>query len=485
MSELLKLSARELSGFLKSRKVSARELTEAALARIESLEPKILAFLTVSSDKALAQADDIDVRRVKGDTLSPLAGIPYAVKDNFCTNGIKTTAGSKILHNFIPPYDATVISKLRATDAILIGKTNLDEFAMGSSTENSGFQVTRNPWDISRVPGGSSGGSAASVSSCEVSFSLGSDTGGSVRQPASFCGVVGLKPTYGRVSRYGLIAYASSLDQISPFGKEVYDCALVMNAVAGHDPLDSTSANLPVPDYTAACQPDIKGLKIGVPKEYFGLGVQPEIASSVRIAIDKLAEMGAIVEECSLPSTEYALAAYYIIAPAECSSNLARFDGVKYGLRTKEIAGHIGLTEKTRDEGFGSEVKQRIMIGTYTLSAGYYDAYYKRAQQVRTLIRQEFERAFQVYDLLLTPTSPTTAFKVGEKSDPLQMKLADVCTIPINLAGLPAMSIPCGFSNGLPVGMQFIAKAFDEAMLFRAATAYESITDWRFQQPNL
>ena len=478
-------TAQELRERIVRGEVSAREVTEATLARIEAVEDKVKAFLTVTPELALAQADAIDSARQAGETLPPLAGISLALKDNLCTNGVKTTAGSKILYNFVPPYDATVVARLRVAGAIFVGKANLDEFAMGSSTENSGFHTSRNPWDTERVPGGSSGGSAAAVAAQEAFLALGSDTGGSIRQPASFCGIVGMKPTYGRVSRYGLIAYASSLDQIGPLGRSVLDCALLLNVIAGHDPLDSTSAKLPVPDFTAACGEDVKGLRIGIPKEFFGQGVTSEVAATVRTAIEKLTALGATAEECSLPSIEYALAAYYIIAPAECSSNLARFDGVKYGLRTKELAGHIGLTEKSRDEGFGAEVKQRVMVGTYALSAGYYDAYYKRAQQVRTLIRQDFDRAFAKYDVLLTPTAPSPAFKIGEMADPLAMKLADVCTLPANMAGLPGISQPCGFVNGLPVGMQLMAKPFDEVTLFRVAHAYEQATDWHTYQPKL
>ena len=476
MSELLPIDVQTACALLKSKKISAVELTQLTLDRIENVEARIGAFLTLTHDLALKQAQKVDERRRNGDALSPMAGIPIALKDNLCTTGTKTTAGSKILHNFIPPYDATVVSKLREAGAVFVGKTNLDEFAMGSSTENSGFQTTKNPWDTQRVPGGSSGGSAAAVAAQEALVSLGSDTGGSIRQPASFCGVVGMKPTYGRVSRFGLIAYASSLDQIGPFGKTVMDCALLLNEIAGHDPSDSTSVELPVPDFTAFPK-EIKGIRIGIPNEYFGSGVMPEVADRVREAAKKLEELGAIVEECSLPYTNYALAAYYIIAPAECSSNLARFDGVKYGHRTKELSGHIGLIEKSRDEGFGAEVKQRIMIGTYALSAGYYDAYYKRAQQARTLIRRDFDRAFEKYDVLLTPTAPTPAFKIGEKADPMEMKLADICTIPVNMAGLPGISTPCGFVNGLPVGMQLIGKPFDEITLFRVSSAYEEATE--------
>jgi aspartyl-tRNA(Asn)/glutamyl-tRNA(Gln) amidotransferase subunit A len=471
--ELTGLSAVEARAMVAKGEISAKEMAEAALERIEEMEPQIHALLTVTPEAALSQAAEIDRRRAAGEPLPPLAGVPLAIKDAICSAGIRSTAGSRILHNFIPPYDATVTARLRAAGALLVGKANCDEFAMGSSTENSGFYPTLNPRDTSRVPGGSSGGSAAAVCAHEAAIALGSDTGGSIRQPAAFCGVVGLKPTYGRVSRYGLIAYASSLDQIGPITRTVADTALVLNAIAGHDPLDSTCTSVPVPDFTAACRADVAGLRIGVPKEYFALGVDAQVAASVRAAVDRLCEMGAVADECSLPTTDYALAAYYIIAPAEASSNLARFDGVKYGFRTKELAGHIGLTEKTRDEGFGAEVKQRIMIGTYALSHGYYDAYYKRAQQVRTLIRRDFDAAFERFDVLAMPTAPTVAYRIGEKSDPLAMKLGDVCTIPINMAGLPGISIPCGLADGLPVGLQLVAKAYDEETLLRAAYTFE------------
>jgi len=463
--------------------VSALELVMATLYQIEAVESRVKAFLTLLPEQAITEAEAIDERRAKGEPLPPLAGIPIALKDNLCTEGVRTTCGSKILHNFIPPYEATVVARLRAAGAIVIGKTNLDEFAMGSSTENSGFHVTRNPWDLERTPGGSSGGSTAAVAAGEALAALGSDTGGSIRQPAAYCGVVGLKPTYGRVSRYGLVAFASSLDQIGPITRDVRDSALLLDTIAGHDPLDSTSVPTPVPDFTAACRADARGLRIGLPKEFFALGVQPEVAAAVLAAAETLAGLGASVEECSLPYTEHGLAAYYILAPAEASSNLARYDGVRYGLRSKELAGHIGLMEKTRDEGFGPEVKQRIMIGTYALSAGYYDAYYRRAQQVRTLMRRDFDRAFETFDLLLTPTAPSPAFRIGEKADPLEMKLNDVCTLPANLAGLPAISLPCGFIAGLPVGLQLMSKPFDEETLFRAATAYEQATDWHTRRP--
>ncbi len=485
MPELFELTVGEASDLLASGKLSSRELTSSVLARIDAVEDRVRAYLTVTPEQAFTQADAIDARRVAGETLPPLAGIPVALKDNMCTTGVKTTAGSKILHNFIPPYDATAVVRLREAGAVFVGKANLDEFAMGSSTENSGYHTSANPWDLERVPGGSSGGSAAAVAAGEALIALGSDTGGSIRQPASLCGIVGMKPTYGRISRYGLIAYASSLDQIGPLSLNVRDCALMLNAICGHDPLDSTSTDVAVPDFTSAFAHGVKGLRLGIPKEYFGAGVAPEIAAVVQKAIDQLVSLGATVGECSLPYTDYCLAAYYIIAPAECSSNLARFDGVKYGLRSKELAGHIGLTEKTRDEGFGAEVKQRIMIGTYALSAGYYDAYYKRAQQVRTLIRQDFDRAFETFDAIVTPTSPVVAPRIGEKTDPLAMKLLDICTLPVNMAGLPGISLPCGFVDDLPVGLQLIGKAYDEETLLRVAYAYEQSTEWHTRRATL
>ena len=485
MPELYELNAQEAAQKIASGEISAVELTKAVLARIDAVEPNVKAYLTVTPELALAQAENVDSKRTAGEALGPLAGVPMALKDNLCTTGIKTTACSKILHNFVPPYSATVVQRLHDAGSVFVGKANLDEFAMGSSTENSGFHTTRNPYDTERIPGGSSGGSAAAVAAGEALVSLGSDTGGSIRQPAALCGVVGMKPTYGRVSRYGLIAYASSLDQIGPFGKTVTDCALLLNVIAGHDPLDSTATKTPVPDFTASLNKGVKGLRVGIPKEFFQSGIAPEVETAVRDAIAKYTELGAIVEECSLPYTEYGLASYYIIAPAEASSNLARFDGVRYGHRSREWAGHIGMTEKSRDEGFGAEVKQRIMIGTYTLSAGYYDAYYKRAQQVRTLIRQDYDRVFETFDVLITPTSPIVAPKVGEKADPLAMKLLDVFTIPVNMAGLPGLSLPCGFANGLPIGLQIIGKSFDEETLFRAAYAYEQSAEWHLRRATL
>lgn len=484
MAELHALSAREIAEQVSRGEISARDVAEAALHRIQTVDPAVHALLTVTPELALAQADAVDRAVACGEPVGPLAGVPVILKDNICARGTRTTAGSRILHNFVPPYDATVTARLAGAGAVLVGKANCDEFAMGSSTENSAFGPTRNPWDTGRVPGGSSGGSAAAVAAGEAPIALGSDTGGSIRQPASLCGVVGLKPTYGLVSRYGLIAYASSLDQIGPFARTVRDAALALDVIGGKDPRDSTSVDSPLPDFGAACEGGIDGLRIGVPREFFAEGVEPEVAAIVRAAIEKLCTLGASAEECSLPSIDYSLAAYYIIAPAEASSNLARFDGVKYGHRTADITGHIGLMERTRDEGFGPEVKQRIMIGAYALSSGYYDAYYRRAQQVRTLIRRDFDAAFSRYDVLLTPTSPTVAFPIGERAnDPLAMKLADICTLPVNMAGLPAISIPCGFSQGLPVGLQIIARPFREETLFRCAHAYEQATDWHTHWP--
>jgi len=484
--ELCRLTAHELHDLLRSKEVTCREVTESVLGRIRSVEERVKAYVTVTEDLALQTADAADKKIAAGEDIVPLTGLPWAVKDNMSTCGVLTTCSSKILHNYRPVFNATVVDRIGDVTGVIVGKTNLDEFAMGSSTENSGFFVTRNPWDLTKVPGGSSGGSAAAIAADEAIVALGSDTGGSIRQPASFCGVVGLKPTYGRVSRYGLVAFASSLDQIGPLTKDVRDCALVMNVIAGRDPCDSTSLDIPVPDYTKSLVPDVKGLRIGVPKEFFGQGVAPEVVESVMRAVEVLAGLGAEYKETSMPMVEYGLPTYYIIAPAEASSNLARYDGVRYGLRSKEAPDPITMFRKTREQGFGPEVKQRIMIGTYALSAGYYDAYYLKAQKVRTLIRQDFERAFQEFDVLVTPTSPTVAFGVGERADdPFQMKLADVCTIPANMAGLPAISIPCGFQNGLPIGLHIIGRAFDEETVLRVAYAFEQATDFHRQRPSL
>jgi len=474
-----------LQDLLAKREISAEELTNQALERIENIDDKIKAFVTVTKDKAIHLARAIDQKRNMGENLGPLVGIPMALKDNMCTEGIKTTCSSKILYNFIPPYNARVYEKLLGAGSILLGKTNMDEFAMGSSTENSGFFPTRNPWDLNCVPGGSSGGSAAAVASGEAVFALGSDTGGSIRQPAAFCGVVGLKPTYGVVSRYGLIAYASSLDQIGPFTRDVTDCALVMNAIAGHDSFDSTSAAVDYPDYTSFLVNDIKGMHVGIPQEYFGEGIEPEIEAKIREAISKLEELGAVVEECSLPHTQYALPAYYIIAPAECSSNLARYDGVRYGLRAEDADDIVSMFSRTRDQGFGIEVKRRIMLGTYALSSGYYDAYYLKALKVRNLIKQDFDQAFEKFDCLLTPTAPSVAFEFGSKSDPLAMYKQDVCTIPINLAGLPALSLPYGLVNNRPVGLQLVGKTFGEGTLLKIAYSLEQNSDQTRLTPSL
>ncbi len=479
------LTIHEAHGLLKSRQLSSVELTKACLERISQVDAQVRAIITVTEELALQQARQADERNAAGD-ITPLSGIPVMVKDVICTRGVRTTCGSKILENFIPPYNATVIEKLNDGGAVIIGKANMDEFAMGSSTENSAFFPTHNPWDTSRVPGGSSGGSAAAVAAGETVFALGSDTGGSIRQPAGFCSVVGLKPTYGRVSRFGLVAFASSLDQIGPLTQDVTDSALVLNAIAGHDPRDSTSMPHPAPDYTRCLTGDIKGMRIGIPKEYFVAGMSPDVAAAVKTAIGKLEELGASIDwDVSLPSTPYALAVYYIIAPSEASANLARYDGVKYGFSYSADTMWDSM-EKTRRYGFGAEVKRRIMLGTYALSAGYYDAYYLKAQKVRTLIRREFDAAFEKYDALVTPTSPTVPFRIGEKvDDPLQMYLADVCTLPVNIAGLPAVSLPAGFADGLPIGMQIIGKPFAEETILKIAHAYEQSTDWHKQKPNI
>lgn len=484
--EITTQSIGELHELLAQKKISARELTQSMLHRIERIEPEVKAFNHVTEELALTQAAQVDEKIARGEALGLLEGIPMALKDNFCTEGIRTTCSSKILENFVPPYNGTVVEKLKDAGAILLGKLNMDEFAMGSSTENSRFFTTRNPWDLERVPGGSSGGSAAAVAADEAIFALGSDTGGSIRQPAAFCGVVGLKPTYGAVSRYGLIAYASSLDQIGPITKTVQDNALVLKEIAGYDPKDSTSVSFEIPDYTEFFKQNIQGLRIGVPREYFAQGLDAGVKNVMDDALATLQELGAEVEECSLPHTEYAMPAYYLLATAEASSNLARYDGVRYGYRAEDAEDVLTLFKKTRSEGFGSEVKRRIMLGTYALSAGYYDAYYLKAQKVRTLIKQDFDQAFTKFDVLLSPTAPTPAFKVGEKSgDPLTMYLSDVCTVPINLAGIPALSIPAGFVDGMPVGMQLMGRPFSEGTLYRAAYAFEQNTDFHTRKPSL
>ncbi len=486
-NELQQLTIHEAHELLKQRKISSTELTKSVLERVAEIEGKVHACVTIVEDIALKEAKKVDNYIKTAHEITPLIGIPTLIKDVICTKGIRTTCSSKMLENFIPPYDATVIEKLKAQKAVIVGKTNMDEFAMGSSTEHSAFFPTHNPWDLSRVPGGSSGGSAAAVAADEAIYALGSDTGGSVRQPAALCSVVGLKPTYGRVSRFGLVAFASSLDQIGPLTKDVTDCALVMNVIAGYDSRDSTSSPHPVPDYTRQLIPDIKGLRIGIPREYLVEGVQDEVRAALKSAIDKLRELGAEVDwEVSLPHTKYALAAYYMVAPSEASANLARYDGVKYGFSERDASNVIETTERTRQFGFGPEVKRRIMLGTYALSAGYYDAYYLKAQKVRTLIKQEFDQAFENCDALVTPTSPIVPFKLGEKlEDPMQMYLSDVCTLPINIAGIPAISIPAGFADNLPIGMQIMGKPFSEEILLRIAFAYEQATDWHKRKPPL
>ena len=475
----------EYAELLKQRKLSSVELTKQYLARIEKADAQIGSYITVCPDEALAAAGKADERIAKGEA-TLLTGIPVGIKDNICTEGITTTCASKMLYNFVPPYDATVTKRLKNEGAVILGKLNMDEFAMGSSTESSYFKKTKNPYDLTRVPGGSSGGSAASVSADLAPYALGSDTGGSIRQPAAFCGNVGLKPTYGLVSRFGLIAFASSLDQIGSFTKDVTDCAIVLNAIAGYDKMDSTSVDADKTDYTKALGLPLKGMKIGVPKQYLESGIQTEIREAVENAIKVYEMLGAECEECSLPLSKYALPAYYLISSAEASSNLARFDGIKYGYRAEEYHGLTDLYEITRSEGFGEEVKRRIMLGTYALSSGYYDAYYKKAQQVRGLIKRDFAACFEKYDVLLTPTTPTTAYKFGEKSDPVAMYMGDICTVAVNIAGLPAISIPAGLDKkGMPIGIQLIANSFEERKLLTAAFAYERETGYEKLRPTV
>ncbi len=473
--DITELTVHELQDKLENKEITVTDITKAYIENIKKKEEKIGAFVTILEDEALKNAEEIQNKIESGEIKNSLAGIPIGIKDNICTKGVKTTCSSKMLENFISPYDATVMEKINAENMVMLGKLNMDEFAMGGSTEYSYFHVTRNPWNLNKVPGGSSGGSAAAVAANLVPWALGSDTGGSIREPASFCGVVGLKPTYGLVSRYGLVAFASSLDQIGPITKDVKDCAMLLNVIAGHDEKDSTSANVEKQDYVKALKNDVKGLKIGVPKEFFGEGINQEVKESLEKAIEKYKELGAEVEECSLDIAKYSLAAYYIIACAEASSNLGRFDGIRYTYRTKEFSNLKELYKKTRSEGFGPEVKRRIILGTYVLSSGYYDAYYKKAQKVRTLVMNEFKKAFEKYDILLTPTSPTVAFDIGSKSNnPLEMYLADICTVSVNIAGLPAISIPCGKdAEGMPIGMQLIGKRFDEQAILNAAYTFE------------
>ncbi|MDP7578779.1 MAG: Asp-tRNA(Asn)/Glu-tRNA(Gln) amidotransferase subunit GatA [SAR202 cluster bacterium] len=479
------LTVRKAADLLASREASSTELTNAVLNRISRVEETIRAFVTVTKDMAIKQADQADARIATGNA-HQLTGIPMQLKDNMCTRGISTTCSSLMLKTYLPTYDATVTKRLFDEGAVLIGKGNLDEFAMGSSTENSAFFPTHNPWDGERVPGGSSGGPAAAVAAGECIYALGSDTGGSIRQPASFCGIVGLKPTYGVVSRYGLVAFASSLDQIGPLTKDVTDAAIVLNTIAGHDPHDSTSIPFDVPDYTAALGKEIKGLKIGIPKEYFVEGVQPEVRDAVNVAISVFENLGASVSETSLPTSSHAMAVYYIIAPSEASANLARYDGVKYGYSAADTGRMWDALDKTRQDGFGPEVKRRIMLGTYALSTGYYDAYYLKAQKVRTLIRREFDQAFDKFDAIVTPTTPTVGFKLGEKtSDPVQMYLNDIFTQPANIAGIPAISVPCGIADGLPIGLQIMTNHMAEDTLLQLAYAYEQATEWHLEHPQI
>ena len=479
--ELYEYTVHELMDKLEKKEITISELTKAYVDRINEKEKDVEAFVTTLTDEAISKSQEIEEMVKNGEINSRFAGIPIGIKDNMCTKGVKTTCSSKMLENFIAPYDATVIEKLNNEGIISLGKLNMDEFAMGASTEYSAFKKTKNPWNLNTVPGGSSGGSAAAVAANLVPWALGSDTGGSIRQPSAFCGVVGLKPTYGLVSRYGLVAFASSLDQIGPITKDVQDAALLLNLIAGHDEKDTTSINNEKVDYTKCLKNDVKGLKIGVPKEFFGEGINAEVKAKLQEAIEKYKELGAIVEECSLDIAEYALATYYIIACAEASSNLGRFDGIRYGYRTKNFENLKDIYINSRSEGFGQEVKRRIILGTYVLSSGYYDAYYKKALEVRTLVKQEFDKKFEKYDVLLTPTSPTVAFEIGTRSNnPLEMYLADICTVSVNIAGLPGISIPCGVdSKGMPIGMQLIGDKFKEETILNAAYTYEQAKKFR------
>jgi len=482
---ITELTVHELKEKLDKKEITITDITKAYVDRINEKEKDVQAFVTLTTEEALNKAEEIQAKVENGEISTPYAGIPIGIKDNMCTKGVKTTGSSKMLENFVAPYDATVVEKLNTENIISLGKLNMDEFAMGGSTEYSYFKKTKNPWNLNKVPGGSSGGSAAAVAAGLVPWALGSDTGGSIRQPASFCGVVGLKPTYGLVSRYGLVAFASSLDQIGPITKDVEDSAILLNLIAGHDEKDTTSAEVEKKDYCKALKNDVKGLKIGVPKEYFGEGINEEVKRSLEKAIETYKKLGATVEECSIDIADYALATYYIIACAEASSNLGRFDGIRYGYRSPNFNSLKDIYINSRSEGFGAEVKRRIILGTYVLSSGYYDAYYKKAQQVRTLVKNEFDRLFEKYDVLLTPTAPSVAFNIGEKSDnPLEMYLADICTVSLNIAGLPGIAIPCGLNQeGMPIGMQLIGKHFDEETILNAAYTFEQNTDFHKNKP--
>jgi len=484
---LIERTAAELLALQQEGDATAEVIADAFLTAIRQRDPRVRAFLHVDEDGALQQARAVDAKRKSGRPLGRLAGVPVAIKDVLCIRGTLTTCGSRMLQNFRPPYDATVITRLKEADAVLVGKTNMDEFAMGSSTENSAYQITRNPWDLQRIPGGSSGGSAAVVAAGEAPLAIGSDTGGSIRQPASLCGVVGVKPTYGRVSRFGLVAFASSLDQVGPFAHDVADAALLLEVIAGHDPRDSTSVDQPVPTYSKSLDEPVKPLTIGVPKEFFGEGLDSEVESAIRTAVKEYEKLGATIKEVSLPHSPYAIATYYVVATAEASSNLARYDGMHYGYRTTRKGDLIETYSRTRGEGFGREVQRRIMLGTYALSSGYKDAYYVKALKVRRLIKDDFDRAFAQCDVVVGPTAPTAAFKIGEKSaDPLAMYLSDIYTISCNLAGLPGMSIPCGFTRGgLPIGLQLLAPPFAEEKMLRAARMFEKLTDWHMKRPKM
>jgi len=480
------LSLQEVGAKLRNKELSVAELVDASYKRIAQTDEQIKAFITLNEEAARKQAIELDNQLAAGQASNPLFGLPVGIKDNIVTEGLLTTCASQFLSNYNPIYDATVTRKLREAGTVNIGKLNMDEFAMGGSNENSSYFVTRNPWNTEHVPGGSSGGSAASVAAGQVYFSLGSDTGGSIRQPAAYCGIVGLKPTYGLVSRFGLVAFASSLDQIGPLTKNVEDAAYALQAIAGHDPNESTSANVSIPNYAESLTGDVKGLRIAVPKEYLGEGIDPRVKDAIMAALKKYEELGATWEEVSLPHTEYAIATYYLLASSEASSNLARFDGVRYGVRATDAENLIDMYRKSRSQGFGAEVKRRIMLGTYALSSGYYDAYYLKAQKVRTLIKQDFEKVFEKFDIIVGPTAPTPAFKIGEQvGDPLTMYLNDICTIPVSLAGIPAISIPCGMADGLPIGLQIIGKAFDESTVLRSAHAFEINTEFHKQRPSL